>query len=220
MSAANNDTFSSEVAFVPVRVSQKATYNFKVLNQSFLQFINDASSKINALEEMSQDIVKSILLDSIKDAYFSKVAVATEEKSDSKGKKRKESDTPQAPSSYLLFSNAKRDEIIKANPGIAFTDVGKKAGEMWKSLSEAEKKPYVDQSNSIKEQIKAGTYVKPEKKDKKAKTASTSTKAEPMQVEAPKAAAKSESKKAEAKKTEATPAAAPAPKAAATKSKK
>ena len=219
MSAANNDTFSSEVAFVPVRVSQKATYNFKVLNQSFLQFINDASAKINALEEMSQDIVKSILLDSVKDAYFSKVAAAAEEKSDSKGgKKRKESETPQAPSSYLLFSNAKRDEIIKANPGIAFTDVGKKAGEMWKSLSDADKKPYIDQSNSIKEQIKAGTYVKPEKKDKKAKTASTSTKAEPMQVETPKAAAKSDSKKTESKKTEAPKA--EAPKAAASKSKK
>ena len=213
--AANNDmnTFSSEVAFVPVRVSQKATYNFKVLNNTFLEYINNASAKINALEEMSQDIVKSILLNSIKDTYFSKkgVAVAEEDNSAAKGKKRKESDKLQAPSSYLLFSNAKRDEIIKANPGIAFTDVGKKAGEMWKSLSDDQKKPYVDQSNAIKEQINAGTYVKPEKKAKtstSAKPASSSTKTE---TPAP---------KAEPKKAEAAKPAASKPASAASKSKK
>jgi structure-specific recognition protein 1 len=40
----------------------------------------------------------------------------------------------------MIFSNAKRAEVKEKNPDIAFGEVGRKLGEMWNALSEAEKK--------------------------------------------------------------------------------
>lgn len=42
----------------------------------------------------------------------------------------------------MHFSSAKRPEVKENNPGIAFGDVGKKLGEMWKSLTADDKIPY------------------------------------------------------------------------------
>ena len=42
----------------------------------------------------------------------------------------------------MFFSNAKRAEVKENNPGIAFGEVGKKLGEMWKGLSADEKVPF------------------------------------------------------------------------------
>ena len=36
-------------------------------------------------------------------------------------------------SAYMLFFNEHRPQILSENPGIAFTDVSKKASEMWKA---------------------------------------------------------------------------------------
>lgn len=55
-------------------------------------------------------------------------------------KKKKDPNAPKRGlSAFMFFSNDKREEIKAANPGIAFGQVGKKAGEMWNALSEKEK---------------------------------------------------------------------------------
>ena len=45
-------------------------------------------------------------------------------------------------SGFMKFSKEQRPNIMKENPGIEFTQVGKKLGEKWRSLSAAEKARY------------------------------------------------------------------------------
>lgn len=45
-------------------------------------------------------------------------------------------------SNFILFSNAERAKVVAANPGIAFTDVARKLGEKWRSLTDAQKAKY------------------------------------------------------------------------------
>jgi len=40
---------------------------------------------------------------------------------------------------YTIFSNAKRDQVKKENPGFGFGDVAKKISEMWKNISASDK---------------------------------------------------------------------------------
>ncbi|KAI8865972.1 putative high-mobility group non-histone chromosomal protein [Ramicandelaber brevisporus] len=58
-------------------------------------------------------------------------------------KKEKDPDQPKRPlSAFMLFTNEKRDQVKADHPDIKFTEVGKKLGEMWGKLSDAEKEPY------------------------------------------------------------------------------
>jgi hypothetical protein len=53
-----------------------------------------------------------------------------------KEKKAKDPDAPKRPASaYILFSNAKRAEVVKANPGAKLPEVAKILGGMWKALT-------------------------------------------------------------------------------------
>lgn len=45
-------------------------------------------------------------------------------------------------SGYMKFVKAKRAEVVKAHPSLKVTEVGKKLGEMWRGLSDAEKAKY------------------------------------------------------------------------------
>ena len=45
-------------------------------------------------------------------------------------------------SGFMKFCKEKRPEVMDENPDIAFGDVGKRLGEKWRALSEAEKKKY------------------------------------------------------------------------------
>lgn len=46
------------------------------------------------------------------------------------------------PSSYIKFANSKRAEVKEAHPGLKVTEIAKKLGEMWRGLSDDEKKAY------------------------------------------------------------------------------
>lgn len=57
-------------------------------------------------------------------------------------KKRKERDAngpKRPPTAYILWFNDTRDQIKSDNPGISFTDIAKKGGELWKKMSSKEK---------------------------------------------------------------------------------
>ncbi len=46
-------------------------------------------------------------------------------------------------SSYMIWMNANRDKIKKDNPGFTIGDVAKKAGELWKALSDKSVSTYL-----------------------------------------------------------------------------
>lgn len=61
---------------------------------------------------------------------------------DKKEKKVKDPNAPKRPiSAYFAFAADKREQIKKENPGFKVTDISKRTGELWKDLTEAEKKP-------------------------------------------------------------------------------
>ena len=62
------------------------------------------------------------------------------------GKKKRAKKDPAAPkgalSAFMMFSKEKRPQVISENPGIAFTDVAKKIGELWKAATSSDKAPF------------------------------------------------------------------------------
>jgi len=64
-----------------------------------------------------------------------------------KGKKNKNNTRKQEGgkkklSGFMKFSKQERASVLKENPGIEFAGVGKKLGEKWRALWDAEKKRY------------------------------------------------------------------------------
>ena len=60
----------------------------------------------------------------------------------SKGKAGKKDDkvkVKRAPGPYMIFCKAERPKIVKANPSMAFGEVGKALGAAWGKLSDAQK---------------------------------------------------------------------------------
>lgn len=73
-----------------------------------------------------------------------------------KEKKEKDPDAPKKPqTSYFLFMNTKRPEIKAAEPGLGFGDMTKKLTEMWKALTDEDKKTYEDMAAKDKARYQA-----------------------------------------------------------------
>lgn len=70
---------------------------------------------------------------------------------------------------YLLFSMEERERILAKTPGTPVTDVAKEVGKKWKSLTPAQKKPFMEQAAVDKER-----YVK-EKAEWEVREGKTST---------------------------------------------
>lgn len=69
-----------------------------------------------------------------------------------KERQKKDKNAPKkALSAFMFFSNDKRAQVKEDNPGIAFGDVGKKIGELWKAITPEDKAPYDRQAASDKE---------------------------------------------------------------------
>mmetsp|Transcript_19572 Transcript_19572/g.59204 ORF Transcript_19572/g.59204 Transcript_19572/m.59204 type:complete len:672 (+) Transcript_19572:109-2124(+) len=54
-------------------------------------------------------------------------------------------------SAFMFFSNAKRAQVKEGNPGIAFGEVGRKLGELWKAATAEEKATFEEQAAADKE---------------------------------------------------------------------
>ena len=59
-----------------------------------------------------------------------------------KTRKNKQEGGKKKLSGFMKFSKQERPNIMKENPGFEFTQVGKKLGEKWRALSDAQKKSY------------------------------------------------------------------------------
>merc|ERR1711959_172402 len=74
-------------------------------------------------------------------------ALRSEKRKAKEGKKKKDPNAPKKPSGggYGAFLKENREKIVKTLPaGHKITDVAKAAGEQWKALPAAAKKPYED----------------------------------------------------------------------------
>jgi hypothetical protein len=60
---------------------------------------------------------------------------------------------------FVMFSNQWREQIKSDNPGISFTDIGRKLGEMWREMKPELKKVYQDRSVEAKEKYLAEKQV-------------------------------------------------------------
>jgi structure-specific recognition protein 1 len=71
------------------------------------------------------------------------------------GKKKRAKKDPNAPkgalSAFMMFSKEKRPQVLAENPGIVFTDVAKKIGELWKAAGPADKAPFEELAKQDKE---------------------------------------------------------------------
>ncbi|GMM31308.1 high-mobility group nucleosome-binding protein [Martiniozyma asiatica (nom. inval.)] len=69
-------------------------------------------------------------------------------------KKEKRKKDPNAPkralSAYMFFAAENRDKVRADNEGISFGEIGKKLGDMWKSMSDEDKQPYADKAEADK----------------------------------------------------------------------
>ena len=62
-------------------------------------------------------------------------------------KAKRDPDQPKKPkTSYMYFCQAKRAYILKENSSMLLGDQSKKLGHLWNSLTDEEKKPYIQQA--------------------------------------------------------------------------
>lgn len=67
----------------------------------------------------------------------------------------KDKNAPKKPlTPFFLFSGEKRAEVVKANPELKLAEVGKKMGEMWQALPQAEKDTYIAQQKEAMKKYK------------------------------------------------------------------
>jgi len=84
-----------------------------------------------------------------------------------KKRKKKQKKDPNRPkrsmSSFMFFANDKRAEVKAKYPDLKITDMTKKLAEMWKVITEDEKKKYENQANKDKDRYRLAmtTYKAP-----------------------------------------------------------
>ncbi|KAI7891561.1 high mobility group box domain-containing protein [Mucor mucedo] len=74
-------------------------------------------------------------------------------------KKRKAKKDPSAPkrglSAYMFFSQDQRSTVKEESPDATFGQIGKILGEKWKSMTDEQKKPYVDKAEADKKRYES-----------------------------------------------------------------
>lgn len=114
-----------------------------------LDAANDALDRLmNALDELDRDTIADTVY-SVKaelKALLQKGSAATPapEAPTKKAKKVKDPKAPKgALTAFMFYSNEVRKEVQESDSSLKMTDIAKKIGEMWKALSDEEKKPYL-----------------------------------------------------------------------------
>lgn len=73
-----------------------------------------------------------------------------------KRKKRVLEGGPKKPATaFVMFSNQMREQVKADMPGISFTDIGRKLGEMWREMDAETKKGYEDRATEAKDKYMA-----------------------------------------------------------------
>ena len=224
VSPSASGTHCNQFAFLPVHISQQGEFNFSELNASYQKFFTDVAKAVFSLEEISEASVVEVLDKTFKATYYTNVKhldtlvrqgdalINKQAKTVKKVKGEKAAKAPSdkltAPSSYLLFCDVERAKINAITPRPSATEIVKILGQRWNEASAEVKGKFKAQSDAIKAQIAAGTYVAPvkpvaDKKRKAAAPAEAAPVAKPAQpapapVAAAPAAAPAKSKKGKA----------------------
>lgn len=53
--------------------------------------------------------------------------------------------------SFVLFSNTMREQVKQDHPGLSFTELGRKLGEMWREMDPNIRKDYEDRATAAKD---------------------------------------------------------------------
>lgn len=65
--------------------------------------------------------------------------------------KKKDPNAPKRPkSAYMEYAVSRRPTLVKESPGLTFGEIGRQMGQEWRSMSDAEKKPYQDRADKGK----------------------------------------------------------------------
>uniref|UniRef100_A0A6I8Q3F5 FACT complex subunit SSRP1 n=1 Tax=Xenopus tropicalis TaxID=8364 RepID=A0A6I8Q3F5_XENTR len=112
-----------------------------------------------------------------KEAKRAKIVKEKKPRKKKESKKTKDPSAPKRPmSAYMLWLNASREKIKSENPGISITDLSKKAGEIWKSMSKDKKEEWDRRAEEAKrdyekamKEYNSSTPTEASKKEKKAK---------------------------------------------------
>lgn len=76
-------------------------------------------------------------------------------------------------SAYIYYSQENRAKVLASNPGIAFAEVAKTLGSMWKECTAADKAPYellaAQDKERYKRDLENGVIAEPKKTLKKMK---------------------------------------------------
>ncbi len=127
---------------------------------------NPSTSSTSGSENSSEPEEGELKRKKHKDSKPKKKVKTVSEKPRKKRKEKKEKDPnmPKRPSSaYMIWLNEHREEIKEKYPGIAVTEVSKKAGEMWNKLEDKEewkekatelKAVYTEQMEEYKQKLK------------------------------------------------------------------
>eukprot|EP00286_Rhodomonas_abbreviata_P021096 CAMPEP_0181305358 /NCGR_PEP_ID=MMETSP1101-20121128/9683_1 /TAXON_ID=46948 /ORGANISM="Rhodomonas abbreviata, Strain Caron Lab Isolate" /LENGTH=795 /DNA_ID=CAMNT_0023411261 /DNA_START=27 /DNA_END=2414 /DNA_ORIENTATION=+ len=129
---------------------------------------SDEDSDDDSSNESGSDDEGSSKKKDKKDKKKSKEKDKKKKKEKSKKEKSRKDDTPKKPakvkkdpnapkrakSAWLLFCDAKREEVKENNPGIAFTEINAKISEQWNKLTPEEKKPFEDKAKKLSETYK------------------------------------------------------------------
>lgn len=102
------------------------------------------------LSEVLSETLDKASVQSVMDSWNTKkteVSKLMDTSTGGKSKKKKDPNAPKRPSSsYILFCGEKRDDVKKANPKMSATEITSRLGEMWKSVSEKERKRFEEAS--------------------------------------------------------------------------
>ena len=108
-----------------------------------------------------------------------------------KKRTKKDKNAPKRPASaYMLWLNSNREKIKAEFPGIKMTDIAKKGGEQWKTVSQEDKAKFEAQALKLKEkythEMDAYRSLNPKKSSSAAKKSASSSKAPAKKAAKPK----------------------------------
>ena len=64
---------------------------------------------------------------------------------------KKKHPAPKRPkSAYIEFAVSRRPELVHESPGLTFGEIGRRMGQEWRSMSDAQKKLYQDRADKGK----------------------------------------------------------------------
>ena len=77
-------------------------------------------------------------------------------------KKRRDPNAPKAVcNAYMIFCKSRRGELKNELPELAFGKIGAKLGEMWRNMTQEEKKPYEDRAMVDRERYRKVSSASP-----------------------------------------------------------